>query len=154
MAQADDIGNIIMLLNPYTDKPNTPNLRQSTGEIDVYIGNSARLRKSNCRWTPTYRESGSFSRANHKRSTEAVRILYRYPVLGPPAGQPPTQPVLSTSRTYLLNKSRAPARLGRVPQVREPPSAGPRTGSGRNPLPPLNTGLRWYDERDGCFRVA
>ena len=58
-------------------------------------------RKSNCRWTPTIRGEWTF-KGQPQKINKAVRILYRYPVLGPPAGQPPTRPVLYYVEDYLL----------------------------------------------------
>jgi hypothetical protein len=101
MAQADDIGNLIMLLNPYTDKPNTPKYGQSTGEMDVYMGQNAGIPQIQLQVDANYPGEWTF-KGQPQKINKAVRILYRYPVLGPPAGQPPTQPVLYYVEDYLL----------------------------------------------------
>jgi hypothetical protein len=107
MAQADDIGNLIMLLNPYTDKPNTPKYGQSTGEMDVYMGQNAGIPQIQLQVDANYPGEWTF-KGQPQKINKAVRILYRYPVLGPPAPlasgstTPPPPTVLYWVEDYLL----------------------------------------------------
>jgi hypothetical protein len=101
MAQADDIGKLIMLLNPYTDKPDTPKHGQATGEMDVYMGQNAGIPQIQLQVDANYPGEWTF-KGEPQKINKAVRILYRYPVLGPPSGSPPTPTVLYYVEDYLL----------------------------------------------------
>ncbi len=106
MAQNTDLGNLIMLLSPYTNGKlaNTGN-GPPTGEMDVYMNNtptpggapSGTIAQIELEVDAHYPGEWTFKGQPH-RLGEAVRIRYRYPVTD--GRTPPT--VLYWVEDYLL----------------------------------------------------
>jgi hypothetical protein len=83
-----------MLLNPYTDKPNTPKYGQSTGEMDVYMGQNAGIPQMQLQVDANYPGEWTF-KGQPQKINKAVRILY----LVRPRVNPPPSLCSITSRT-------------------------------------------------------
>lgn len=89
MALADDIGNLILNLNPYTNDPDSGRNR-STGQMNPYVGNpsptdppTGTLAEMQVEIDNNYPGEWSF-KGEPQRINTAVRIPYRYPVYGAP----------------------------------------------------------------------
>jgi hypothetical protein len=86
-AMAQDLGQLISNINPYTETTTYPPKGGSTGPMDIYVGppqtpastvGQIQLELDN------YEGEWNF-RGIPQKIKSAVRIKYRYPVFGPPA---------------------------------------------------------------------
>ena len=111
MALADDLGNLILNLNPYTNDPSSGRGR-STGQMDIYLGNSnpttpnptGTINEVLTEMETDYPAEWTFKGQPQKVNT-AIRVPYRYPVYGPAAAgsAPGTRgPLLYWVKDYLL----------------------------------------------------
>jgi hypothetical protein len=91
MAQNDDLGSLISLLNPYTNNKQTSKGGQSTGDWDVYMSNptptpggasGATIAQIQLQVDANYPGEWTF-KGEPQKINKAVRILYRYPVMDP-----------------------------------------------------------------------
>jgi hypothetical protein len=110
MAQNDDLGSLISLLNPYTNNRQVSKGGQPTGDWDIYTSNptptpggasGATIPQIQLQVDANYPGEWTF-KGQPQKINKAVRILYRFPVLGPPSGSPPTPTVLYWVEDYLL----------------------------------------------------
>src|SRR5579863_8523894 len=94
MAQKPDIGDLIMLLNPYTNDRFVGKGGPHTGEMDIYMLDGTPTQGGDPAGTiaqiqlevdATYPGDWTFKGQPHKLGKSA-RIRYRYPVLNPGPG--------------------------------------------------------------------
>lgn len=95
-AMAQNLGDLIEQLNPYSGRPAAPGFPPPTGQMDIYAGNSnPTVPPSGTVWQIEFEEQTRYSptwdfKGQPQSVAKAVRIRYRIPVLDPanPAGPP------------------------------------------------------------------
>jgi hypothetical protein len=109
MAMVDDLGKLICDMNPYTEMPKWEmSGALSTGVMDPYVGNPVPTRPptGTIAQFEVEREGHYPAQWNFKGQpynvNTALKIRYRFPVLGKPANPNDPPPVLYWVTEYLL----------------------------------------------------